>query len=103
MGCVVFVDFDEADSRISSYARAFGAKVGDVIELSVTHVVSTEKGTEGSVWAQQNEQFLVHPRWVTTCMFSGICNTGPFADPNLLHNPLCLSWASFEPSSNPYQ
>ncbi|EOY32064.1 hypothetical protein QUC31_019560 [Theobroma cacao] len=45
-------------------AEQLGATCSTETDLSVTHVVSTDAGTEKSRWAVKEKKFLVHPRWI---------------------------------------
>lgn len=45
-------------------AESLGATCSTEVDPSVTHVVSTDSGTEKSRWAVKHSKFLVHPRWI---------------------------------------
>ena len=45
-------------------AENLGATCVTELDPSVTHVVSTDVGTEKSRWAQKEKKLLVHPRWI---------------------------------------
>ncbi|XP_060970711.1 RNA polymerase II C-terminal domain phosphatase-like 4 isoform X1 [Cannabis sativa] len=45
-------------------AENLGATCVTELDPSVTHVVSTDVGTEKSRWAQKKKKLLVHPRWI---------------------------------------
>ncbi|KAH9697080.1 RNA polymerase II C-terminal domain phosphatase-like 4 [Citrus sinensis] len=66
-GCsLLFSDFEDF-IRSSSRAEEMGATCTIVIDSSVAHLVSTEP--EDCLWAEQEEKFLVHPRWIDDCYF----------------------------------
>lgn len=50
-------------------AEQLGAKCVTEVDPTVTHVVSTDVGTEKSKWAAQEKKFLVHPRWIEAANF----------------------------------
>ncbi|KAH9657535.1 RNA polymerase II C-terminal domain phosphatase-like 4 [Citrus sinensis] len=65
-GCsLLFSDFEDF-IRSSSRAEEMGATCTIVID-SVTHLVSTEP--EDCLCPEQEEKFLVHPRWIDDCYF----------------------------------
>ncbi|KAK6126946.1 hypothetical protein DH2020_039311 [Rehmannia glutinosa] len=45
-------------------AEQLGATCSIELDPSVTHVVSTDAGTDKSRWAVQEKKHLVHPRWI---------------------------------------
>ncbi|CAH9088280.1 unnamed protein product [Cuscuta europaea] len=45
-------------------AEQLGATCATEVDESVTHVVSTDAGTDKSRWAKQHKKFLVHPKWI---------------------------------------
>ncbi|XAR66769.1 Phosphoprotein phosphatase [Bertholletia excelsa] len=45
-------------------AEQLGAECLTEVNSSVTHVVSTDTGTEKSRWAVKEKKFLVHPQWI---------------------------------------
>lgn len=45
-------------------AEQLGATCAIELDPSVTHVVSTDVGTEKSRWAVKQNKFLVEPRWI---------------------------------------
>ncbi|CAH9057087.1 unnamed protein product [Cuscuta epithymum] len=45
-------------------AEQLGATCATKVDESVTHVVSTDAGTDKSRWAKQHKKFLVHPKWI---------------------------------------
>ena len=53
-----------ADKPIGKLAQQLGAICSTEVDLSVTHVVSTDKGTQNARSALQNEKFLVNPHWI---------------------------------------
>lgn len=63
------VGFSQPNSRLKTiiYGR-WRSNWGQIclteVDPSVTHVVSTDTGTEKSRWALQEEKFLVHPGWI---------------------------------------
>ncbi|XWS73299.1 hypothetical protein CRYUN_Cryun02cG0116400 [Craigia yunnanensis] len=50
-------------------AEQLGATCLTETDSSVTHVVSTDAGTEKSHWAVKEKKFLVHPRWIEAANF----------------------------------
>ncbi|KAK9082700.1 hypothetical protein Scep_029171 [Stephania cephalantha] len=50
--------------RLWEMAQQLGATCDTELDESVTHVVSTDTGTEKARWAVQHNKFLVHPRWI---------------------------------------
>ncbi|VFQ76120.1 unnamed protein product [Cuscuta campestris] len=62
-GCkIVFRQAEE--HRLWRMSEQLGATCSMEVDESVTHVVSTDAGTEEARWARQNNKFLVHPNWV---------------------------------------
>ncbi|KAF5725871.1 RNA polymerase II ctd phosphatase putative isoform 1 [Tripterygium wilfordii] len=45
-------------------AEQLGASCSTELDQTVTHVVSTDAGTEKSRWAVKEQKFLVHPTWI---------------------------------------
>uniref|UniRef100_A0A2P2KLG1 RNA polymerase II C-terminal domain phosphatase-like n=2 Tax=Rhizophora mucronata TaxID=61149 RepID=A0A2P2KLG1_RHIMU len=45
-------------------AENLGAMCSTELDSSVTHMVSTDAGTEKSQWAVKHNKFLVNPRWI---------------------------------------
>lgn len=45
-------------------AERMGALCLTEIDMSVTHVVATDMGTEKARWAMKEKKFVVHPRWI---------------------------------------
>lgn len=56
--------FHAESHHLWKMAEQLGATCSTKIDPSVTHVVSTDKGTKKSKWAMQENKFLVHPRWI---------------------------------------
>lgn len=56
--------FQAAHHHLWKMAEQLGATCSVEVDSSVTHVVSTDSGTEKSRWAVQNGKFLVHPKWL---------------------------------------
>ncbi|KMS99186.1 hypothetical protein BVRB_2g047230 [Beta vulgaris subsp. vulgaris] len=56
--------FQADNHHLWKMAEKLGATCSMELDSSVTHVVSTDSGTEKSRWAVQNGKFLVHPRWL---------------------------------------
>lgn len=56
--------FHAESHHLWKMAEQLGATCSTEIDPSVTHVVSTDKGTDKSRWAVQENKFLVHPRWI---------------------------------------
>ncbi|XP_038972761.1 RNA polymerase II C-terminal domain phosphatase-like 4 [Phoenix dactylifera] len=52
------------DQPIWKLAEQLGAICCTDVDASITHVVSTDTGTQKAQWALQNEKFLVNPRWI---------------------------------------
>ena len=50
-------------------AEQLGATCSTETDSSVTHVVSTDAGTEKSRWAVKEKKFLVHPQWIEAANF----------------------------------
>lgn len=61
----VFPTQSEPENQpIWKMAEQLGALCSKEVDDSVTHVVSTDGGTEKSRWALKNKKFLVHTRWL---------------------------------------
>lgn len=61
----VFPTKYQADNHhLWKMAEQLGATCVTELYPSVTHVVSTDAGTEKSRWAVKEKKFLVHPKWV---------------------------------------
>uniref|UniRef100_A0A803L210 RNA polymerase II C-terminal domain phosphatase-like n=1 Tax=Chenopodium quinoa TaxID=63459 RepID=A0A803L210_CHEQI len=56
--------YQAANHHLWKMAEQLGAKCSIEVDSSVTHVVSTDAGTDKSRWALQHGKFLVHPRWL---------------------------------------
>ncbi|XP_059667635.1 RNA polymerase II C-terminal domain phosphatase-like 4 isoform X2 [Cornus florida] len=56
--------FQAENHPLWKMAEQLGALCTTELDPSVTHVVSTDTGTEKSRWAVQEKKFLVHPRWI---------------------------------------
>nr|GEW16236.1 RNA polymerase II C-terminal domain phosphatase-like 4 [Tanacetum cinerariifolium] len=50
-------------------AERLGATCSTEVDPSVTHVISTDAGTEKSCWAVKEKKFLVEPRWLEAANF----------------------------------
>lgn len=50
-------------------AEQLGASCSMEVDLSVTHVVSLDAGTDKSRWAVTNKKFLVTPVWLEACNY----------------------------------
>lgn len=50
-------------------AEQLGATCVKELDISVTHVVSKNVGTEKSRWAVKEKKFLVHPQWIEAANF----------------------------------
>jgi RNA polymerase II C-terminal domain phosphatase-like 3/4 len=46
-----------------------GAKCSSVCDVSTTHVVALDRGTDKAQWAKQHGVFLVHPSWVEAAQY----------------------------------
>lgn len=56
--------FQAENHQLWKVAEQLGAMCSTEVDASVTHVVSTDSGTEKSRWAVKEKKFLVHPRWI---------------------------------------
>ncbi|WCJ29131.1 RNA polymerase II C-terminal domain phosphatase-like 4 [Euphorbia peplus] len=56
--------FPADNHHLWKMAEQLGASCSKELDESVTHVVSTDAGTEKSRWALKNKKFLVLPRWI---------------------------------------
>ncbi|KAF7154503.1 hypothetical protein RHSIM_Rhsim01G0035300 [Rhododendron simsii] len=56
--------FQAENHHLWKMAEQLGAICLTEVDPSVTHVVSTDTGTEKSRWALQEKKFLVHPQWI---------------------------------------
>ncbi|KAI3893907.1 hypothetical protein MKX03_024005 [Papaver bracteatum] len=57
------------NQRLWEVAEELGAICCKELDASVTHVVSTDMGTEKSRWAVKYKKFLVHPSWIEAANF----------------------------------
>ncbi|KAG0491359.1 hypothetical protein HPP92_004757 [Vanilla planifolia] len=57
------------DELMWRIAEQLGAICLKEVDASVTHVVSTDAGTQKSHWARQNDKFLVNPGWIEASKF----------------------------------
>ncbi|XP_074562002.1 LOW QUALITY PROTEIN: RNA polymerase II C-terminal domain phosphatase-like 4 [Curcuma longa] len=57
------------DHPIWKMAERLGATCYTEVDPSVTHVVSTDTGTQKAHWATQNKKFLVSPHWIEASNF----------------------------------
>ncbi|PON92284.1 FCP1-like phosphatase [Trema orientale] len=61
----VFPTKFQADNHpLWKIAEQLGASCSTELDPSVTHVVSTDAGTEKSRWAVKEKKFLVNPKWI---------------------------------------
>ncbi|KAG9156622.1 hypothetical protein Leryth_006602 [Lithospermum erythrorhizon] len=56
--------FQAENHHLWRMAEQLGATCSTELDMSVTHVVSTDAGTDKSRWAVNQKKFLVHPRWI---------------------------------------
>ncbi|PSS13936.1 RNA polymerase II C-terminal domain phosphatase-like [Actinidia chinensis var. chinensis] len=56
--------FQAENHYLWKMAENLGATCLTEVDPSVTHVVSTDTGTEKSRWAVKGKKFVVHPRWI---------------------------------------
>ncbi|WRX13975.1 hypothetical protein QQP08_006462 [Theobroma cacao] len=63
-------DFRTDTHPLWKMAERLGATWSTETELSVTHVVSKDAGTEKSHWAVKEKKFFVHPWWIEVANFS---------------------------------
>ncbi|XP_019163218.1 PREDICTED: RNA polymerase II C-terminal domain phosphatase-like 4 isoform X2 [Ipomoea nil] len=56
--------FHAENHHLWRMAEQLGATCTTELDQSVTHVVSMDAGTEKSRWAQKENKFLVHPKWI---------------------------------------
>ncbi|XP_031266331.1 RNA polymerase II C-terminal domain phosphatase-like 4 isoform X1 [Pistacia vera] len=61
--------FPAENHHLWKMAEQLGATCLTEHDSSVTHVVSTDAGTEKSRWALKENKFLVHPRWIEAANF----------------------------------
>ncbi|KAG6510979.1 RNA polymerase II C-terminal domain phosphatase-like 4 isoform X1 [Zingiber officinale] len=57
------------DQPIWKMAEQLGATCCTEVDPSVTHVISTDTGTQKAHWATQNKKFLVNPHWIEASNF----------------------------------
>ncbi|XP_021721960.1 RNA polymerase II C-terminal domain phosphatase-like 4 [Chenopodium quinoa] len=62
-------NFVAANHRLWKIAEELGATCSTELDSSVTHVVSTDGGTEKSLWAVRGSKFLVNPKWIEAALF----------------------------------
>ncbi|XP_071686391.1 RNA polymerase II C-terminal domain phosphatase-like 4 [Rutidosis leptorrhynchoides] len=69
-GCkVVFSRVLPSKYDLWMLAERLGATCLTEVDTSVTHVISTDAGTEKSRWAVKEKKFLVEPRWLLAANF----------------------------------
>lgn len=56
--------FQANNHHLWKMAEQMGATCVTEVDASVTHVISTDAGTEKSRWAMREKKFLVEPRWI---------------------------------------
>ncbi|KNA16742.1 hypothetical protein SOVF_085710 isoform C [Spinacia oleracea] len=56
--------FQAENHHLWKMAEQLGARCAVEVDSTVTHVVSTDAGTEKSRWAVENGKYLVHPKWL---------------------------------------
>ncbi|KAD2804296.1 hypothetical protein R6Q59_030183 [Mikania micrantha] len=61
--------FQAENHHLWMVAERLGATCSTEVDSSVTHVISTDIGTEKSRWAVQENKFLVEPRWLEAANF----------------------------------
>ncbi|GAV83120.1 NIF domain-containing protein/PTCB-BRCT domain-containing protein [Cephalotus follicularis] len=61
--------FPADNHQLWKMAEQLGATCSTELDPSVTHVVSTDAGTEKSRWAGKEKKLLVHPRWIEAANF----------------------------------
>ncbi|XP_035832338.1 RNA polymerase II C-terminal domain phosphatase-like 4 isoform X1 [Helianthus annuus] len=61
--------FQADNHHLWMLAERLGATCSTEVDSSVTHVISTDIGTEKSRWAIQENKFLVEPRWLEAANF----------------------------------
>ncbi|KAI3817169.1 hypothetical protein L1987_10958 [Smallanthus sonchifolius] len=61
--------FQAENHQLWMLAERLGATCSTEVDSSVTHVISTDMGTEKSRWAIQENKFLVEPRWLEAANF----------------------------------
>ncbi|XP_044464896.1 RNA polymerase II C-terminal domain phosphatase-like 4 isoform X3 [Mangifera indica] len=63
------IRFPAEHHHLWKMAEQLGATCLTEHDSTVTHVVSTDAGTEKSRWAVKENKFLVHPRWIEAANF----------------------------------
>ncbi|KAL5772880.1 hypothetical protein ACOSQ2_012804 [Xanthoceras sorbifolium] len=61
--------FQADNHHLWKMAEQLGATCMTELDPLVTHVVTTDVGTEKSRWAVKEKKFLVHPRWIEAANF----------------------------------
>ncbi|KAL5547488.1 hypothetical protein UlMin_002719 [Ulmus minor] len=61
--------FQADNHHLWKMAERLGATCSTELDALVTHVVSTDVGTEKSKWAVKENKFLVHPSWIETANY----------------------------------
>ncbi|XP_076938650.1 RNA polymerase II C-terminal domain phosphatase-like 4 isoform X1 [Bidens hawaiensis] len=61
--------FQADNHQLWMMAERLGATCSTEVDSSVTHVISTDIGTEKSRWAINENKFLVEPRWLEAANF----------------------------------
>ncbi|KAL8227635.1 hypothetical protein R6Q57_015219 [Mikania cordata] len=61
--------FKAENHQLWKMAEQLGATCVKEVDSSVTHVISTDVGTEKSRWAVKRKKFLVEPRWLETANY----------------------------------
>lgn len=61
--------FQAENHQLWMLAERLGATCSTEVDSSVTHVISTDTGTEKSRWAVQEKKFLVEPKWLEAANF----------------------------------
>lgn len=69
------IRFPAEHHHLWKMAEQLGATCLTEHDSTVTHVVSTDAGTEKSRWAVKENKFLVHPRWIEAANF--LCQKQP--------------------------
>ncbi|KAK6151454.1 hypothetical protein DH2020_014089 [Rehmannia glutinosa] len=63
-------NFPAEQHTLWKMAEQLGATCSTELDPSVTHVVSTDAGTEKSRWAVCENKYLVHPRWIEASKYT---------------------------------
>ncbi|KAJ4709231.1 RNA polymerase II C-terminal domain phosphatase-like [Melia azedarach] len=66
---VIPTNFLANNHHLWKMAEQLGATCVKELDISVTHVVSKNVGTEKSRWAVKEKKFLVHPQWIEAANF----------------------------------